>query len=126
MQVQNLALHEPHNHELMHISRHGSETLEMARRAASGRLDQEQTIHAGCKILWAGGTLESRRDQAAIAALAPTSEKPFVFLRQPYVPFENNGWERGLLVVNQINANTPQPRWPTANKAGDTDSYAVH
>jgi hypothetical protein len=77
------------------------------------------------KILWAGGTLESRRDQAVIAALAPTSEKLFVFLGQPYVPFENNGWERGLLVVRQINANTPISRWPTANKAGDTNSYAV-
>ena len=125
MQVQNLALHEPHNHSLMHISRHGSGTLEMARRAASGRFDQEQTIHTGCNILWAGGTLRSSA-QAVAAALAPTSEKPFVFLRQPYVPFEKNGWERGWLVVHQINANTPKSRWHTANEAGETNSYAVH
>ena len=110
---------------LMHISRHRLETLEMARRAASGRLDQEQTIHTGCNILWAGG-LRSQSAQAVAAALAPTSEKLFDFLRQPYVPFENNGWERGWLVVHQINANTPKPRWPTVNKAGDTNSYAVH
>ena len=98
----------------------------MAQRAASGRLDQEQTIHTRCNILWAGGTLRSQSAQAVAAALALTSEKPFVFLRQPYVPLENNGWERGLLVVHQINANTPKPRWPTANKAGDTNSYEVH
>jgi len=62
----------------------------MAQRAASGRLDQEQTIHTGCNILWAGGILRSQSAQAVIAAMTSTSEL-FDFLGPPYVPFQNNG-----------------------------------
>jgi len=70
----------------------------MAQRAATGRLDQEPTIHTGRNILGAGGTLRSRCDQAVIATLAPTSEKLFDFLGRLYILFENISWEGGLLV----------------------------
>jgi len=71
----------------------------MAQRAASGGLDREQILYAGCDVA---------RAQAGTAVWAQTSEEPFDFLGRPTSPMRTAAG-KGLLVVCQVNANNPKP-----------------